>query len=82
MLTLRYFARYREALACADEQLTRPAHVRTLADLQQHLLERGGAWTVLDDARLRCARNQVLCSLDSELADDDEIAFFPMVTGG
>ena len=29
-----------------------------------------------------CARNQELCSLDEPLAEGDEVAFFPTVTGG
>ena len=37
---------------------------------------------VLAEQNLMCARNQELCGLDTELADGDEVAFFPTVTGG
>jgi len=29
-----------------------------------------------------CGRNQELCGLDEQITDDDEVAFFPTVTGG
>src|SRR5690606_37631041 len=68
MIRVQYFARYREALGIDGEQLQRAA-MTTLEDLRQHLLSRGGAWQVLAEQNLMCARNQELCSLDSELAD-------------
>lgn len=81
MIRVQYFARYREVLGSDGEQLPR-AGMTTLEQLRQHLLSRGDAWQVLAEQSLMCARNQELCSLDSELADGDEVAFFPTVTGG
>lgn len=77
-----YFARYREALGQNQENLELNADIHTLADLRQVLLSRGEAWQVLNDSRLCCSRNQTLCQLDQPISDQDEIAFFPMVTGG
>jgi molybdopterin synthase sulfur carrier subunit len=37
---------------------------------------------VLAEQCLMCARNQELCSLAEPLADGDEVAFYPPVTGG
>lgn len=81
MIRVQYFARYREVLGVDGEQLQRAA-MTSLDDLRQHLLNRGGVWQVLAEQNLMCARNQELCGLDSELADGDEVAFFPTVTGG
>ncbi|VXB60006.1 molybdopterin synthase, small subunit [Pseudomonas sp. 8AS] len=81
MIRVQYFARYREVLGIDGEQL-QPAALSSLEQLRQHLLSRGGVWQVLAEQNLMCARNQELCSLDSELADGDEVAFFPTVTGG
>lgn len=81
MIRVQYFARYREALGIDAEEVPRAA-MKRIDDLRQHLLSRGGAWQVLGEQSLMCARNQELCSLDSELADGDEVAFFPTVTGG
>lgn len=81
MIRVQYFARYREVLGIDGEQL-QGAELTTLDALRQHLLGRGGVWQVLAEQNLMCARNQELCSLETELADGDEVAFFPTVTGG
>lgn len=80
MIRVQYFARYREALGRDDEQVS--GDFATLDDLRLHLLARGGAWDVLGEQNLMCARNQELCSLDEPLEEGDEVAFFPTVTGG
>ncbi|WJN58492.1 MULTISPECIES: MoaD/ThiS family protein [unclassified Pseudomonas] len=81
MIRVQYFARYREVLGIDGEQLQRAA-LGNLEQLREHLLSRGGVWQVLAEQNLMCARNQELCGLDTEIADGDEIAFFPTVTGG
>ncbi|HSC79172.1 MAG TPA: MoaD/ThiS family protein [Chitinolyticbacter sp.] len=81
MIRVQYFARYREVLGIDGEQLQRAA-MTNLEQLRDYLLSRGGVWQVLAEQNLMCARNQELCSLDTELADGDEVAFFPTVTGG
>ena len=82
MIEVRYFARYREALDCDGEQLAWSTELDSLEALRQRLLARGGAWQVLAEKSLMCARNQELCNLAEPLADGDEVAFFPPVTGG
>lgn len=82
MIDVQYFARYREALGIAAEQVSWSNQLGTLDALRQSLLARGGAWEVLAEQNLMCARNQELCSLDEPLTDGDEVAFFPTVTGG
>jgi len=81
MIRVQYFARYREVLGIDGEQLQRAA-LANLEQLREHLLSRGGVWQVLAEQNLMCARNQELCGLETEIADGDEIAFFPTVTGG
>ena len=78
MIQVQFFARYREALGRDSEQLDWDASWQVVDHLRLQLLARGGEWTVLGE----CARNQELCSLDEPLADGDEVAFFPTVTGG
>lgn len=82
MIRVQYFARYREALGLDGEQLAWDPAFARLDDLRQHLAARGGVWAVLYEQNLMCARNQELCSLDEALAEGDEVAFFPTVTGG
>lgn len=82
MIQVQYFARYREALGLDTEQLEWDASFRQVDDLRLQLLARGNEWSVLGEQNLMCARNQELCGLDEPLADGDEVAFFPTVTGG
>ena len=82
MITLQFFARYRERLGVDQEQLPWDASISSLRDLRDHLVARGDSWHVLGEPRLMCARNQEMCSLDEPVLDGDEIAFFPPVTGG
>jgi molybdopterin synthase sulfur carrier subunit len=83
MIRLRYFAGLRETLGVADERLELPAGVRDVAGLIRWLRERGGDWnSALDDRRLHVAINQVIAAPDAIIADGDEIAWFPPVTGG
>ncbi|AOZ13849.1 MULTISPECIES: MoaD/ThiS family protein [Pseudomonas] len=79
-LNVMYFARYREALGRDSEQVE--GVFSSIAELRSHLLQRGNAWDVLAEPNLMCARNQDLCKLDEPLADGDDVAFFPPVTGG
>lgn len=82
MIQVRYFARYRETLGLDTEQLEWDSSLQHVEDLRRRLLARGDQWAVLGEQNLMCARNQELCGLDESLADGDEVAFFPTVTGG
>ena len=84
MVTILYFARLREALGTATEQVALPENVRDLDGLQRVLSSRGGAWSqeLASGKRVRAAVNQDVAHADTRIADGDEIAFFPPVTGG
>ncbi|EXF43702.1 molybdopterin converting factor, small subunit [Pseudomonas sp. BAY1663] len=82
MISIQYFARYRETLGSEGERLEWDASLACVDDVRQRLLARGGEWQVLGEQNLMCARNQELCGLDEAVADGDEVAFFPTVTGG
>ena len=84
VITILYFARLREALGTASEKIALPAGVRDLASLRELLRSRGGAWAeeLADGRPVRAAVNQDMAFGDTRIADGDEIAFFPPVTGG
>ena len=79
-LNVMFFARYREALGLGVESVD--GEFASIEQLRAHLAQRGGAWQVLAESNLMCARNEELCKLDEPLVDGDEVAFFPPVTGG
>lgn len=80
MIRVQYFARYREVLGLDSEELA--ADFSNMDQVRQHLLRRGGVWSVLAEGGLMCARNEELCSLSEPVSSGDQIAFFPTVTGG
>jgi sulfur-carrier protein len=84
MVTVLYFARLREALGTASEQIALPATVRDLEGLRALLVGRGGAWEreLAPGKPVRAAVNQAMAIGDAPVADGDEVAFFPPVTGG
>jgi len=83
MLRILYFAAVRERLGRSAEELALPTGVSDVAGLIRHLGQRGGEWEALVRIRnLRCAVNQQMVPFDWPLADGDELAFFPPVTGG
>ncbi|MCL2524535.1 MAG: molybdopterin converting factor subunit 1 [Betaproteobacteria bacterium] len=76
-----YFAGLREALGCADERLELPAGVATVGQLRDWLVSQGRG-KLASAKNLRCAVNQDMAGFEAAVADGDEIAFFPPVTGG
>jgi molybdopterin synthase sulfur carrier subunit len=84
MIQILYFASLREQLDSAGEELELPVGVHDMAGLAAHLAGRGGAWTsAFGGVRpLMMARNQAAAQPDTPVADGDELAFFPPVTGG
>lgn len=83
-MTVLYFAWVRQRLGTGEERIEVPAGVRTVAELADHLRDRGTAFADVfsDPARLRAAVNQEHASWDAQIGADDEVAFFPPVTGG
>lgn len=83
MIRVLYFARFREKLGCEGESLPLPSPA-TVQGLLDALVARGGAWA----GQLGCERgvlvavNQAMAGRDAPLADGDEVAVFPPVTGG
>ncbi len=83
-MTLLYFAWLRQKIGKGEETIVLPAGVATVADLIAHLkkLGPGYAGAFADENRIRVAVNQTHSRLDAKVAANDEIAFFPPVTGG
>ncbi len=82
--TILYFAWLRERTGLAEEALTLPADVHTVAGLIALLRSRNEACAAAfaEANRVRAAVNQVFAQPDTPIKAGDEIAFFPPVTGG
>jgi molybdopterin synthase sulfur carrier subunit len=83
MVKVLFFAGLREALGTSAEELPLPAGVATVGGLRDHIAARGEPWLALTGTRnLRAAVNQAIANPQTPVADGDEVAFFPPVTGG
>jgi molybdopterin synthase sulfur carrier subunit len=79
-----YFAWLRERIGTDVEQLSPPGHVTTLGQLRAWLATRSDAHAAAlgDPALIRAAVNQDYARDDHPVGPQDEVAFFPMVSGG
>jgi molybdopterin synthase sulfur carrier subunit len=79
-----YLASLREQLGKPGEDLEIPPTVSTVAGLRTLLMARGGPWqTALAQGKaLRVAVNQEMAQPTTAVNPGDEVAFFPLVTGG
>jgi molybdopterin synthase sulfur carrier subunit len=84
MVHILYFARLREALGKASEELATSKTLSGMASLREALVSRGGAWAqeLAQTKSVRAAVNQHVASAETPVRDGDEVAFFPPVTGG
>jgi molybdopterin synthase sulfur carrier subunit len=79
-----YFAWLREKAGCAEEEVSPPESVTDVRGLVEWLRRRGGghAEAFADLGAVRVAVNLEYGTLDQAVGPDDEVAFFPPVTGG
>jgi molybdopterin synthase sulfur carrier subunit len=83
MIRVLYFAGLRERVGTGAEEIP-IGGCRTVADLRERLRARGGEWAaaLAVDRTVLCAVNQGMAQPETRVADGDEVAFFPPVTGG
>ncbi|MEO3475634.1 molybdopterin converting factor subunit 1 [Roseomonas sp. CAU 1739] len=79
-----YFAWLRQKVGLSEEEVAPPPEVRDVAALVRWLSARsaGHATAFADPRQVRAAVNQDFATPDDPVAANDEVAFFPPVTGG
>ncbi|WP_374944829.1 molybdopterin converting factor subunit 1 [Sphingomonas sp.] len=83
-MRILYFAWVRERIGVADEEVSPPSGVTTVAALIDWLggTSAGHAQAFADRGRLRAAVDGDFVGLDAPLGAAREVAIFPPVTGG
>ena len=83
-MKLLYFSWLKQKIGTGEEDITLPGDVATVGALVDGLKGRGPGYAeaLADLSVVRFAVNQDFAGLDHALADGDEVAFFPPVTGG
>lgn len=85
MIKILYFARLREQLGAASEEIPPTADLATVGDILAWLRRRGSPWSEVlaaEGETVLAAVNQDMARPETPVRDGDEIAFFPPVTGG
>ena len=79
-----YFSSLRESLDLSEEVIILNSETETIEKLKNFLKDRGKKWQekLADSQPIRVAINQELINDNVKLNDNDEVAFFPPVTGG
>ena len=83
-MKLLYFAWVRQRIGLSEEDIAPPASVTNVATLVDFLKGRGAGYQAafVDLKLLRVAVNQQHTSFEAPVGQQDEVAFFPPVTGG
>ena len=83
-MKILYFSWVRDKIGIGNEDIALPAHVITVKQLARLLQSKGNGYAdVFDDLSIiRVAVNQEHVKLDHTISENDEVAFFPPVTGG
>jgi molybdopterin synthase sulfur carrier subunit len=79
-----FFASFKERLNC-NEQIIEIRANSTITDLCHILVDKGSAWQKIftdPSSSVKVACNQQMAEFSSIIHDNDEVAFFPPVTGG
>ncbi len=81
---LIYFAWVRERVGVAEETVTLPPTIKTIEDLMAWLSDRNDQYKAAfaNQKFIRVAIDQSHCPSTAPIANANEIAFFPPVTGG
>jgi molybdopterin converting factor subunit 1 len=83
VIRVLFFARLREQVGEAELELTPGEAGNTVGQLVEVLRSRGDRWhAALGAGNLLCAVNQKQAERAQPIADGDEVALYPPVTGG
>ncbi len=83
MIKILYFAKLRDQLDCAEEAFEMKAETFSVAELKTALCDRGESWQkAFSGTQVLVAVNQTMATAETQISANDEVGFFPPVTGG
>ena len=83
-MIIKYFSWIKEHIGKSEEQIELPDHIKNVNELINYLNEIDEKYNLILDKKelIKIAVNKTYSSFDTKISDNDEIAFFPPVTGG
>ena len=83
-MIIKYFSWIKEHIGKSEEQIELPDHIKNVDELINYLNETDEKYNLIFEKKeiIKIAVNKTYSSFDANISDNDEIAFFPPVTGG
>ena len=83
-MIIKYFSWIKEHVGKSEEQIELPDHINNVNELINYLNELDEKYSLILDKKklIKIAVNKTYSSFDTNISNNDEIAFFPPVTGG
>ena len=83
-MVVKYFSWIKEHIGKSEEQIDLPSHITNVNQLINYLNEIDKKYYIIFEKKelIKIAVNKKYSSFDTNISNNDEIAFFPPVTGG
>ena len=83
-MIIKYFSWIKEHIGTSEEQIELPDHIKNVNELINYLNELDKKYSLILEKKnlIKIAVNKTYSSFDTNISNNDEIAFFPPVTGG
>ena len=83
-MVIKYFSWIKEHIGASEETIELPLHINNVNKLINYLNERDEKYNLIFEKKelIKIAVNKTYSSFDTNISDNDEIAFFFPVTGG
>jgi molybdopterin synthase sulfur carrier subunit len=83
-MIIKYFSWIKEHVGKSEEQIELPDHINNVNELIDYLNELDKKYSLILEKKklIKIAVNKTYSSFDTNITNNDEIAFFPPVTGG
>ena len=83
-MIIKYFSWIKEHIGKSEEHIVLPNHITNVDQLIDYLNQMDKKYHLIFKKKeiIKIAVNKTYSSFDANISNDDEIAFFPPVTGG
>ena len=83
-MIIKYFSWIKEHFGKSEELIELPDHINNVNELINYLNELDKKYSLILEKKklIKIAVNKTYSSFDTNISNNDEIAFFPPVTGG